>query len=68
MNYQEFFENQHIQILKDLKKLELGDGTEKKKKEILRFKKESEELMKKSLGPNKMNYQEFFEKSEELIG
>jgi hypothetical protein len=46
----EFFDNQHKQILKDLEKLR--DGSEEKEKEILRFKKASEEMMKKSLnGP-----------------
>ena len=44
----EFFENQHKQILKDLENLR--DGTEEREKEILRFKKASEEMMKKSLG------------------
>jgi hypothetical protein len=47
MSNKEFFDNQHKQILKDLEKLR--DGSEKKEKEILRFKKASEEMMKKSL-------------------
>ena len=47
MSNKDFFDNQHKQILKDLEKLR--DGSQEKRKEIKRFKKASEEMMKKSI-------------------